>query len=352
MEVIVNKTMKTAELIDCRDKIDNFLFDVLALDNKFSIKVDPKDKYFKLENRYVNSLASIYVAQSKKLVTKTAKIVGTLGAKPVTKKAYEAAVDVASEIMGPEMAKKMEPEINYYVDKMWSFGKKEPVPVGIPVISGLKDTRSIDWLSKSDRFYVGRIFPDYEKEFVEALKKMTLESGLSATEVAKELQEKLGDKINQPLYAYERVVRTSATRVRNWSRIYSYDELGIVEVEIYAMMDERTCPICGEMDGKVFKVEGIINHIEKVMSADVEDLPDLNPFMTADQAKLDPETLLNDLGIALPPWHANCRCSHQITGAEVIPSEVDSSAVDAGEIFNMSDEDYQKLISKYQEGIE
>jgi len=343
--------MKNAELIDCRDKIDSFLFDVLALDSNFSIKADPKDKYFTLENKYVNSLASIYVAQSKKLVTKTAKIVGALGAKPVTERAYESAVEISKEIMGPEMAKKMEPEINYYVDKMWGFGKKEPAPVGIPVISGLKDTRSIDWLSESDRFYVGKIFPDYEKEFIKALKEMTLESGLSASEVAKELKASLGDKINQPLYAYERVVRTSATRIRNWSRIYSYDELGIVEVEIYAMMDERTCPICGEMDGKVFKVEEVINHIEKVMSSPVEDLPDLNPFMTADQAKLDPEELLNKYGMALPPWHSNCRCGHQITDAEVIPSEVDSSSLDAGDIFNLSDEDYQKIITKYQEDI-
>jgi SPP1 gp7 family putative phage head morphogenesis protein len=180
---------------------------------------------------------------------------------------------------------------------------------------------------------------------------MTLGTGLSSTEVAKQLRAQLGAKINQPLFAYERVVRTSATRVRNWSRVYSFDALGIVEIEIYAAMDERTCEICREMDGKIFRVEDVIEHIETVLDAPVDDLPDLNPFLTAELAKLDPDTLLNKYGIALPPYHPSCRCGHQITDADIIPQEVEKSSFSTDDIFRLSTDEYERLMNAYRECI-
>jgi len=271
-----------------------------------------------------------------------------LGVAPVSERAYDAVVDAVGSAMGPELAEKMRPEIANHVDKMWGFGKGEMLPIGIPVITGLKDERAINWLANTDGFYVGKIFPEYEDDIVKLLKEWTLESGLGSRDAAVLLRENLGKTLETKLYPYERVVRTSATRIRNWSRIYAYDEIGIVEVEIYAMMDERTSAICREMDGKVFRVEQVIGHIEKVMAAPSDQLPELNPFPTLDQAKLDPETLIAQHGISLPPYHVNCRSGHQITDAEVIPGAVDRSSMEAGDIYRMPDAQYKKMMDAYR----
>ena len=46
------------------------------------------------------------------------------------------------------------------------------------------------------------------------------------------------------------------------------EEAGILDYEILAMGDERTCPICEEMNGKVFSVTVARNLINKVLDID------------------------------------------------------------------------------------
>lgn len=331
-------------LIKARNEIDELLFDILSIDDLLGLKADP---FTRLETSYVRAIAEVFDNQVNGFTDETSRIFTSLGAAPVTDRAFEAVKGVLHEQMGPELNRISEAEIREKVDKIWQFGKQEPLPIGLALTLGLKDQQAIEWLGNQDHFYVGKIFPSFEKDYVKYLKDLSFEQGLGATEVAKRIKSDVGATLGNRLFEYERVVRTSSTRIRNWSRIYSYDELGVVEVEIVAMLDERSCEICKDLDGKTFTVKDVIDHIEKVIAAPVDQLPALNPFPTPDQAKLDPEVLIAKHGISLPPYHCNCRCLHDITSAEVIPLGVEKTSLSAGDINKIPQKQYNQLVRAY-----
>jgi hypothetical protein len=87
------------------------------------------------------------------------------------------------------------------------------------------------------------------------------------------------------------------------------EEAGFTEYEILAMMDERTCAICGEMNGRVFSV----SETRKVINS-VLDIQDPKAFKAAmpwqsKPAKGMTNAKLCSSGQNLPPFHGRCRCT-------------------------------------------
>ncbi len=105
-----------------------------------------------------------------------------------------------------------------------------------------------------------------EKNLNSVLKEGIL-TGKGSYRIAEELEEKM----NQGLYAAERLVRTETTHITNAADQVAYKEAGIEEYEYLAALDERTSKICQELNGKRFKV-------------------------------VDAQA-----GVNLPPMHPNCR---------------------------------------------
>lgn len=107
----------------------------------------------------------------------------------------------------------------------------------------------------------------------------TLISGKSVSEVAKDLVRSLkvgGDKsktlLAEDVRNARRLVLTETVRVKTAADIRSYEEAGFDEVEWSATLDYKTCHICSNKDGKIYKIK---------------DLQD---------------------GVNKPPEHPNCRC--------------------------------------------
>ena len=94
-------------------------------------------------------------------------------------------------------------------------------------------------------------------------------TGESYDELTKQLTEQFALKE----YEAERIIRTEATQISTRAEMAAYKAAGTEEYEILVTLDERTCRICGPMDGHVEKVE------------------DMEPGVTA------------------PPFHPNCRCT-------------------------------------------
>lgn len=89
-----------------------------------------------------------------------------------------------------------------------------------------------------------------EKNLNSVLKEGIL-TGKGSYRIAEELEEKM----NQGLYAAERLVRTETTYIANAADKVGYEETGIKEYEYLAALDERTSEICQKLNGFVFKVE-------------------------------------------------------------------------------------------------
>ncbi len=58
---------------------------------------------------------------------------------------------------------------------------------------------------------------------------------------------------------------STLVKARSLGTITGMEATGIIEYQIVASQDEKTCPICKEMDGKIFSVEKTISFIEKVL---------------------------------------------------------------------------------------
>ena len=93
--------------------------------------------------------------------------------------------------------------------------------------------------------------------------------GVSKDELVKTLME----TFNVGYRKADRIARTELSYVQNKAAMNKYEEAGLDEYEILAAHDERTCPICGKMNGKRFKIKDMV------------------------------------VGENFPPFHANDRCT-------------------------------------------
>lgn len=91
-------------------------------------------------------------------------------------------------------------------------------------------------------------------------------------------------------------------------------ETGIRNYRIDAVMDERTCAVCKQLDGWVFPVEAGMRQAQLIMDTDdIETLKQIAPFYAQNkQAVAELITYATDdwisMGMHLPPYHPLCRC--------------------------------------------
>jgi len=91
-------------------------------------------------------------------------------------------------------------------------------------------------------------------------------------------------------------------------------DAGILNYRIDAVLDERTCEVCRQMDGWVFPVEAGMALAQQIMDTDDPDtLKSIAPFYAQNKASLAAlkgyatEDFINE-GMSLPPFHPLCRC--------------------------------------------
>ena len=111
------------------------------------------------------------------------------------------------------------------------------------------------------------------------------------------------------------------------------EEAGIAEYEILAMGDERTCPICGEMNGKKFSVAQTREVIDKVLDIkDPEKFKEAMPWQT-EPPKNKSESKLAEDGQSLPPFHGRCRCTLVMT--EIVRESVSAVENNSDKILDL-----------------
>ena len=98
----------------------------------------------------------------------------------------------------------------------------------------------------------------------------------------------LAGKMGQSYKAAERLIRTETNYIHNESSRAAYNAAGIEKYEFMASLNERTCEMCGELDGKVFLVKDAV------------------------------------AGTNYPPIHPNCRCTTVEYDAEDVVDNIAS----------------------------
>lgn len=187
----------------------------------------------------------------------------------------------------------------------------------------LVDENALKFLKKSDKFYFGKFIenPETRAKLKKWLENDYLVSGRNLKDKGElaAFRKRFGNEVGKEDYKVLRVVNTSVSRAKNWGNILNVQQAGGVRVEIAGPVDNRTCPWCESMAGNVvkdikprrFTVAPLVEHVNYVSAQDPEDLPKLSPFLPG---KIHPKVLqetseeqLLAQGIALPPYHPNCR---------------------------------------------
>lgn len=206
------------------------------------------------------------------------------------------------------------------VEGIYAYSRKAITKASFKVV----DLESIEYLKASDNFYVGKQFGRYSDKVREVLRETIFEKGFGANQVAKEIRNAVGDQVNLKFHQYENVARTSANRVRNWSRAFAFEEAKVKRVEFIAMMDERTSEICQAMNGMVWETKEVTKRLVEVMEAGEDRLPEVSPFPALKDkydgsgnlvrlgvqnisGVLKSSTDLVKMGVVAPPLHGRCR---------------------------------------------
>ena len=125
------------------------------------------------------------------------------------------------------------------------------------------DERKIKQAISKPWRYDGKTFSDSIWENKEKLKyslERTLTQGIIRGSAPRKIAEAIAKETGRELYAAKRLVLTESAEMAERASEEGYRELGVKEIEIVVALDERTCEVCGEMDGKHFpldKAEGL-----------------------------------------------------------------------------------------------
>lgn len=125
----------------------------------------------------------------------------------------------------------------------------------------LIDKDALDFMVNYDLVLAG----DIRRELADGIKRTILSgvvTGKGTDDIVRDLGKVIEDKesfrhagsrvFTKAQYRMEMIARTEALRAHNQGRIKFYGEVGVQKLEWMAMKDERMCPVCGGLDGRVF----------------------------------------------------------------------------------------------------
>jgi SPP1 gp7 family putative phage head morphogenesis protein len=123
------------------------------------------------------------------------------------------------------------------------------------------DTDALDFMTNYNLVLAG----DVHRELVDGIKR-TVMSGIATGKGVEDIVRDLGHVVkdresfrhagskvfSKAQYRMEVIARTEVLRAHNQGRIKFHRQVGVQKLEWMTMEDERVCPICGPLDGKVF----------------------------------------------------------------------------------------------------
>ena len=166
------------------------------------------------------------------------------------------AVDKAQKLATTRLRREIEDRIQPVMDRTVRESTKQAnfqmqKQIGFAYSFDMPNRRGIDQVVTGTGVYDKvRLFSQQEMIGVKEIIAQGMLSGRKAETLARDVQRQTGKQ----LYQARRLVRTTIAQASVDAKVKEFRELGIEEYEIVCTLDERTCPVCGRMDGKRFKL--------------------------------------------------------------------------------------------------
>jgi hypothetical protein len=203
------------------------------------------------------------------------------------------------------------------------------------------DVQAIEALKSHQVFWIGKHYQnDLSKSIGSTVRNTIMQMGgtrkqagaaMSATVGLKfkEVETPTGWKGTSKQY-FEGLTANAATVARVHGQMKSFKEVGVTHYTISNPGDERTCPVCSQMDGMTWSVKEAQEQLDKELSATSPDaVRAAHPWLSPNQIKtLAPVPgkstgALGEKGQRVPPYHFKCRCAVDIESESVFKPYTD-----------------------------
>lgn len=187
-----------------------------------------------------------------------------------------------------------------------------------------KDKKALDFMSRQQNFFVKGHFNDRVSVGLQNKIRRGFDSGMSMAQLAEHLYNSAENTILKGSKNYLQLVSSATVNTaRSYSNLVSFQDAGVVQFEIVAVIDEVTSFVCKHiMNGRTFTVEVALKRFENLMSANTpEEYKRLMPWCeerNTDKGRIYrvnnfdfDETItdeaLEQANFSTPPFHGNCR---------------------------------------------
>ncbi|MBW0432281.1 minor capsid protein [Leptospira yasudae] len=208
----------------------------------------------------------------------------------------------------PELTRK---EVEEFTREAWEIG--QAYEIGVKDIAPRINQDALDFFGRLNNADYGKLFNSQRDLFEESIRSV-LDGNKTKAEAIKALKERLGvDLKNKEITGrIEDIFRNKVYTSQNFSRIQRMHALGIAEVEIVAIMDAKTSPICRELNGRKFSVTEMNDFVEEFISTPTDEnfwnkyrpptAKEIRDFPSMKSSEI-----LKALAVKCPPFHFRCR---------------------------------------------
>jgi len=197
------------------------------------------------------------------------------------------------------------------------------------------DTDTIDALANQQVFWLAAHYEENVGAMIAStVSEVMAQEGRNRQVAAAVLRERLAETLGQVVTPagwhgstrqyMEGVAANAATVGRAYGQVAAFNEAEVIRYEIVNPTDERTCPVCSHMDGKVFSTEHANRQVAAELEAENrEDIKSIHPWYTyAKLTDISPKAgnvspqdsaALAKAGYPLPPFHFRCRCAIDVS---------------------------------------
>ncbi|WP_322621642.1 minor capsid protein [Leptospira borgpetersenii] len=202
-------------------------------------------------------------------------------------------------------------QVEKFTREAWQVGQE--YEVGVKDIAPRINQDALDFFGRLNNADYGKLF-NSKREFFEESIRSVLDGSKTKAEAIKALKERLGvDLGNKEITErIEDIFRNKVYTSQNFSRIQRMYALGIAEVEIVAIMDAKTSPICRELNGRKFSVSEMNDFVEEFISTPTDEnfwnkyrpptAKEIRDFPSMKSSEI-----LKALAVKCPPFHFKCR---------------------------------------------
>lgn len=170
---------------------------------------------------------------------------------------------------------------------------------------------AIKWFDAAQNYDYGAVYNDFRDDMRQAVLDEIEGSGAGSRAIRDKAiaAAKAAGKIlteDEAQNRYRMVVSNAVNKARNFSQVLSMQELGFQELEIVAILDQKTSAICRGMNGRRVRIETMANFVNDVLDTEPAAVPKSFPWpKTAPQGKTT--QVIESMSCKMPPYHGHCR---------------------------------------------